>query len=131
MKNLPNWILTNPFPTFYDAESGTVIQQTGKVYAAMQELINEHNQFIIDIQNQINKIDEGNTEFKQCLTKIVEDYIKTIDEKIKLQDQKIESAISKVSDESIKGAIEQGKIVATPIYEEGTENLSIGISYKE
>lgn len=127
MKNLPNWVLTNPFPSFYDSESGTAIQQTAKVYAAMQELIKEHNSFMEQLNNTINEINCDNQKFKESITQIVENYIKVIDEKIKLQDEEI----SKYGDNLIKQAIEEGKIVAEPEYEEGTENLSIKISFKE
>lgn len=98
MKLLPKWALTNLSPAFYDCESGSAIQQTAKVYGAMNELIEEYNNFVDEINKNITDFENGvissNDEFKTCITNLIENYIKTIDLKIQMQDQDIEEAVS-------------------------------------
>ena len=72
---LPPWVETNLQPAFYDAESGTVLQQTARMYAKVNELvgsvnnmdkvIKEYVDYInhyfenLDVQEEIdNKLDE-------------------------------------------------------------------------
>ena len=42
---LPKWVLTNKLPAFYDMESGTAIEQTAKIYGAMQGMIKDYEKF--------------------------------------------------------------------------------------
>lgn len=90
MNKLPEWFLTNKYPAFYDKDSLTVVEQTAKVYGAMQEVINEHNNFIESVNATINnftlKTEKDIGEFKTCISTLVQNYIKIIDEKIKQQD---------------------------------------------
>jgi len=51
--NLPNWNITSEQPGFYDVESGTAIQQTARLYKRIQELINDYNNFVNEIENDI------------------------------------------------------------------------------
>ena len=125
MRNLPNWILTNPFPAFYDSESGSSIEQTAKVYKAMQELIKEHNSFIEQLNTTIKNIDSDNEQFKECITKLVEIYIKMIDEKIIQQDKYIDQEVEK----EVINVINSGNIKAVGTYDETTESLDIQLSY--
>lgn len=46
MNKLPKWFLTSGLPAFRDGESSTALEQTYKVYQAMQNLIEEYNQFV-------------------------------------------------------------------------------------
>lgn len=125
MKQLPNWVLTNPFPAFYDSESGSAIEQTAKVYKAMQELIKEHNTFIEQLNETIKNIDSDNAKFKECITELVENYIKLIDEKMIQQDL----LITENFEEGIKNVIDSGKVKATGVYDETTESLDIKIIF--
>lgn len=131
MRKLPNWVLTNPLSAFYDSESGTVIEQTAKVYGAMNTLIEEHNKFIEELNKTIENIESDNAEFKECITELVNNYIKVIDEKVKLQDLAIETKTKEYSKQVIKQAIEDGKIIIKNEYEDGTENLNLSLEYKE
>ena len=91
MKLLPHWILTNKHAAFYDGESATVIEQTAKVYAAMQELITEYNAFVDAINENIKGFEQSTNmtmeEFKTCITNTVSNYINTLD-------MKVDSAVS-------------------------------------
>lgn len=131
MKNLPNWVLTNKFPAFYDTESGSAIEQTAKVYGAMQELIKEHNEFIANITNSINDF-KGTTEkeideFKTCITNTLENYIKMLDVKIEKMDKHIEEYV----DEYFKSIINDKNIKAIGTYNTETESLNIDLVFVE
>ena len=62
MKKLPNWFLTNPRPANYDSESLTVIEQTARLYAAMNELIEEYNETISALTKRLEEYESGLTE---------------------------------------------------------------------
>lgn len=111
MINLPKWRLTNKFPAFYDTESGSAIEQTAKVYGAMQELINEHNEFIVELTKQFNNF-KGETgveidQFKTSVTELLENYIKTVDSKLTQQDLNISNIDKKIDEMPSKLVIEQ------------------------
>ena len=56
---LPPWIETGVQPAFYDKESGTVLQQTARMYAKVNELVesvNHQNETIDDYINQFNEL---------------------------------------------------------------------------
>lgn len=119
MINLPDWRLTNRFPTHYDCESGTTIEMTAKVYAAMQQLINEYNQFVVELNKELAQFKgETNVEieqFKQCVTELVENHIKLVDTKLTQQDLMIQTTIA----EGIKNLkVEQ-------VYNEETEAMDL------
>ena len=108
MLNLPKWGLTNPFPAFLDVESGTAIEQTAKVYAAMQQLIDEYNAFVDSVTAQINEFTTDtkadHKEFETALRQEFQDFIDAVDLKIAQQNAKIENLRQRVegSEESIR-----------------------------
>ena len=58
---LPPWIETGLQPAFYDKESGTVLQQTARMYAKVNELVesvNHQNETIADYIEQFNELDD-------------------------------------------------------------------------
>lgn len=105
---LPVWTLTNLQPAFYDSESATVLQQMSKVYAKMQELLTDYNNFVKEVNTYIEDFENGITKdfkcFRECITKTMNDYIATIDTKINLQDSNIANKFSE-QDTLIENAI--------------------------
>ena len=95
---LPNWTLTNLQPAFYDSESATVLQQMAKVYAKMQELLSDYNNFVKEVNTYIEDFENGITKdfncFKNCIIETMNNYIATIDTKINLQDSNIADKFS-------------------------------------
>lgn len=93
MKRLPHWVLTDTFPAFYDSESLTATQQTARVYAAMQELIDSYNKFVDEINGHIdeheNALEKDICEFKTKIIHTMENYIQFLDTKMNLQDVEI------------------------------------------
>ena len=56
---LPPWIETSLQPAFYDKESGTVLQQTSRMYAKVNEVVatvNHQNEVINDFIEQFNAL---------------------------------------------------------------------------
>lgn len=63
---LPPWVETGLQPAFYDLESGTVLQQTARMYAKVRELTVAFNQFSEDVSTEINNFErETNTEIER------------------------------------------------------------------
>ena len=54
---LPPWVETNLQPAFYDAESGTVLQQTARMYGKINELIASVNNMDKVIKEYVDYID--------------------------------------------------------------------------
>lgn len=133
---LPKWTLTNFQPAFYDSESATVLQQMAKVYAKMQELLNDYNSFVDEINTSITDFESGITgnfeEFKNCIISTMNNYIETIDTKINLQDTEIANAIQYMKDNIIatttniiNQAIADGTLYVVVEYDSAAESLNI------
>lgn len=56
MQKLPNWFLVNHNPSFHDCESQTAIEQTARIYGAMNDLIEETNEHTEMINKKIEEI---------------------------------------------------------------------------
>ena len=54
---LPPWVETNLQPAFYDAESGTILQQVSRMYAKMNEIIKSVNNMDKVIKEYVDYID--------------------------------------------------------------------------
>ena len=142
--HLPHWVLTDPQPAFYDCESATAVQQTAKIYAKIQELITEYNNFVRDVNEYITEFENGIIKdfncFQNCVIKTMNDYIESIDMKIELQDKNIEEAIKYMKDNLVSivttlfnQAIQNGDITATLLetYDSDNESLVFSIVASE
>ena len=103
---LPPWAITNKFPAFYDIDSSTAIEQTGKIYGAMRDLQLDYNKFAIEINDSVNNfmnsVNKDQDEFIKSINKLVHDYIIMLDNKIKLQDLEIKRAVDFMKTNLIK-----------------------------
>lgn len=113
MNLLPKLII----PASYDMESATAIEQTAKVYRAMNELINEFNKAsealekaFLDHKEDMSKELEC---FKSCMSKALENHIKVVDMLISKQNLKIEAVDNKIIELQFE-------------YDEISESLNIG-----
>lgn len=108
MNLLPHWVLTDKFPAFYDSDSKTAIEQTARVYAAMQTLIAECNSFVDSVNQHITDFENGAKKdyevFTTELRQEFQDFIDVIELKIQSQDKKISDTLSE-QDEQISDAI--------------------------
>ena len=102
IENLPIWNCPNLKPAFNDLESATAMEMVYKLYGKNRELIDDYNKFLTDIQNEVTAFKESTNQdygcFKEAITKICNDYIKTMDMKIDCQDRKIADAIQYMKD---------------------------------
>lgn len=98
MNLLPHWVLTDKFPAFYDSESKTAIEQTARVYGAMQELIKEYNSFVDSVNQHIldfeNAAKKDYEIFTTAIRQEFQDFIDVVTLKIQSQDSIIEDAVS-------------------------------------
>ena len=136
IRPLPYWVLTDLQPAFYDSESGTVLQQTSRVYAKLQEALNEFNNYAKQINTYITEFENGIISdfecFKNCIIKTMNDYIESIDMKVNIQDTRISEAIEYMKDNIvatatsvINQAIENGNLNIAIEYDSPTEALNI------
>lgn len=127
IKHLPHWVLTDLQPAFYDVESGTTLQQTSRMYAKIQELIDLYNEFVTKVNQYITDFESGIIkdfeEFRNCIIVTMNQYIETIDTKINLQDTKINDAIEYMKDNIVS--------TATTLFEQALENGDISASLSE
>lgn len=98
MKLLPHWCLTDKNPAFFDMDSKTAIEQTARIYAAMQELIAEYNKFVdgvnLQIEEFINDTNKDYEVFRTGLRQEFQDFIDIVDLKLMSQDKELENAIN-------------------------------------
>jgi uncharacterized protein YdcH (DUF465 family) len=138
---LPRWVLPPTFPSLHDAESATAIEQTAKVYGAMQKMIEDYNNFT----DQINKEIET---FTSSSTEEINEFKKSIEQRLicKFNDMdarlhEIKAGIPVYADQKIADIYEQyldahmsqlinekiaaGEIDITLVYDPETESLDI------
>lgn len=70
---LPPWVETGLQPAFYDLESGTVLQQTARMYAKVRELTVAYNEFTASITTAFEN-------FKDDVNEVVAEYIEKFTE---------------------------------------------------
>lgn len=115
MNTLPKWVLANRFPAIHDFESLSVIEQTARIYGAMNDLIEEWNKMIEQLASFEESETESREEFELKLTKIIREFICS-------WDQKTED-LHEFAREIMNEAIQAGKITITEVYDPETESL--------
>lgn len=97
MKKLPLWVVTDKFPAFYDSESATVIEQTAKIYGAMNELIEEYNAFVNSFNGVVESFKEDLLSdyeiFKQSVNTQILDFTNVVELKITEHEQRTDNKI--------------------------------------
>lgn len=130
MKFLPRWCLSNLRPTIYDAESGSVIEQTAKVYGAMNELIEEYNKFADSwnekIEQFINKTLEDEEAFRVALRQEFQDFINVVELKIMELDNYAKNEVATQLNNMFKQILEGDELKA--IVRDELSSMSTAIS---
>jgi len=105
ISKLPNWVLVNKFPAFYDTESLTAVEQTARVYGKINELIESYNKYVEEINKAINDIatekDEDVKAFICRISCLTDNYINTVDMKIAHQDRQIAEVYTRFKDDVV------------------------------
>ena len=83
---LPPWVETGLQPAFYDLESGTVLQQTARMYAKVRELTEAFNTFSTNVTNEINQFEQDTNDeierFEQATNDEIERFEGVIDDTV-------------------------------------------------
>ena len=136
MQLLPKWVLTNKFPSVYDSEAKTVLEQTARIYGAMNDLITEYNAFA-DRTNQLiteftASATQNQEQFEIAMRQEFQDFIDVIEIKVQQQQTEIDNAVSYMQDniisttsKIINDGIAKGSIVINVAYDPDNENLNI------
>lgn len=86
IKPLPSWALINRFSSFYEGESLTAVEQTARVYAKMQELIESYNKYIEQVNTELMELEKSTDKDLNCAIKtlinLTDSYISTVDLKL-------------------------------------------------
>lgn len=132
---LPNFVLNNTRPSFYDCESVTVIELASRLYGKMNDVITEINNFVDTVNTKITEFEAETEEeiqlFETAIRQEFQDFIDTINLKIQEQDNKIESAenymrnnINAVTRAQLEEYISSGVLSIGYAYDETTEALN-------
>jgi predicted nucleic acid-binding Zn-ribbon protein len=136
MQLLPKWVLTNKFPSVYDSEAKTVLEQTARIYGAMNDLITEYNAFADRTNQLITEFTAAATQnqeqFEIALRQEFQDFIDVIEINVQQQQAQIDGAVSYMRDniisttsKIINDSIRKGEIVINTVYDPNSENLNI------
>lgn len=110
---LPPWIETGIQPAFYDKESGTVLQQTARMYAKVNELVENVNDYIEQFNDYVEQFNE--------LYNYVHDYFDNLD----VQEEINNKIDAMVEDGTFQTVFD---IYVTPKINELTANLTAEIN---
>jgi DNA anti-recombination protein RmuC len=112
---LPNWAILRSRYAFEDTESNTAVEQTARLYKAIQEIIDSCNEFSKSIQNEVDTFTTNQSkdyeENKAELTKIMHEFIHSIDTKVdtavNYMTDNLTDAVQNMSGEIIEGLVDE------------------------
>ena len=116
MQTLPKWIIANPFPALHDFESLTVLEQTARIYGAMNQMIDEWNKMVEQISAFEKSETESREEYEMKLTKVIREFICNWEQK--------SSDLVLFAETLINEAIRDGKLKIAEVYDPETESLN-------
>lgn len=138
---LPRWGIINPYPSSFDYDSRTVMEQTAKMYSAMNALIKDYNEFVDQLNKEIETFTSSSTkeisEFKQSIEQRLICKFEDMDARLSevkagiptYADQKIAAIYEQYLDahmsQLINEKIAAGDIDITLVYDPETESLNI------
>lgn len=120
---LPKLAMLNTYPAIYDFESLTTIEQTARVYGAMNEMIADWNKFAETVNSTVDNFSETEQEkraqLEENVKKVLREFVCSMDQHLKLN---LEGTATKL----INDAINEGRILVET-YDPETESLKIGL----
>lgn len=118
MINLPKWILANPFPAVHDFESLTVLDQTARLYGAVNELITEYNKTVEQLKTYTQQETENREDFELKITKVMNEFMCAMETYLKTNLQETAAA-------EIQKLIDSGVFRVALVYDAETEALNM------
>jgi ElaB/YqjD/DUF883 family membrane-anchored ribosome-binding protein len=119
MNALPKWALSNPFPAIHDFESLSVIEQTTRIYGAMNQLITEYNNLVDQLETYKQTETEAREDFETKITKVIREFLCEMEKRFE--------DVSAVVAEQVNQAIQEGRLSVTEHYDTETESLNMFI----
>lgn len=138
MNLLPRWVIPNKYPALLDTESVTVLEQTSRLYGAMQELIEEYNAFVDATNEKITEFMESSDKNYELFTLAIrqefQDFIDVIELKLQAQDKEIADAINYMKKNLnatvtalVEKSLEDGDFAIGLHYDEESHGLNISV----
>lgn len=116
IKPLPSWAIINRFPAFYEGESLTAIEQTARVYAKMQELVDSYNKYIEQVNAELMELETQTDKDLNCAVKTIinltDSYINMVDMKLARMNRTLDENYVAFTDnvaKTITGMVQQMK----------------------
>jgi hypothetical protein len=136
IEKLPKWILTNPSPSFYETEGGTVLEQTAIMYKKVNEVIEAYNGMLDDInttnEDFIKEQTARQEEFELKINQMIHDFTTLVELQIANQQKEVENAAEYMKDnlansvsEEMTDLFESEKLTIDFTYDETSESLNI------
>lgn len=147
---LPRWNLRPNRPSFYDTDSGTILELASTLHKTMNSLIEDYNKFVDNVNNTITEFttesEQDRETFEIAIRQEFQDFIDVVDLKItglnndyktftnqvnnsiSSQDNKIDGMIANqvpITQSIINDAVREAKIAIISSYDEETESLNI------
>ena len=133
---LPPWALTNPQPAFLESESGSVLNQTAKMYAKVNELVESYNSFTQNINKEMEEFLKADAKAKEehmtAIRQEFQDFINVIDLKVMELEKQIRDAesymktnIVSTTKTEVDKALRNRTIAVDLDYNSGTEELKM------
>lgn len=134
-EKLPKWVVANKYPAFYDMESMTAIEQTARLYGAVQDLIESFNTFVSLVDSDLSSFSEeykhNNEVHEVSIRQLIQDFFDSVETALQLQNSKIASVENSLTvniGRAVANEIEKGNINVALLYNESGENLNITIN---
>lgn len=121
INTMPKLVLTGTNPAFYDMDSKTAVEQTAKLYAKVQEIIDACNDFSDALQKEVDDFTSNQSydyeNYKNGLNKIMHEFIHSID-------TKVDTAVHYMT-ENLSGAVESmsSELIESLVNEKVGESL--------
>lgn len=117
MKRLPPRNIPPTSPAVFDIHSATVLEQTVRMYDAMNQLIDEWGNMMKSIAEFEKSEQASREEFETQITKVIREFMCSWNQKTEDLERLAESIINE--------AIQDGKITITLVYDSETESLNM------
>ncbi len=109
IKPLPHWAIINGFPSFYDTESLTAIEQTARLYGKVKELIETYNRYVTEMNGELTELETQVQKDLACairtIINLTDAYITQTELRLNHQDRKLDEAY-KAFTEDITSAVD-------------------------